>query len=85
MAMSPARSLPSLKQAPCLEFSPGPGSVPVQRQLSQEELAVIANPNRSYVGVIEREEKPPTVDTIERLAEALDAPVGDLLICRSNR
>jgi len=43
-----------------------------QKGLSQEELALQAGINRNYVGQIEREEKSPTVDVIEKLARPLD-------------
>lgn len=42
-----------------------------QKGFSQEELADFAGINRNYVGQIEREEKSPTVDVIEKLAMAL--------------
>ena len=42
-----------------------------QRGLSQEELADGAGLNRNYVGMIEREENSPTVDTLEKLAAVL--------------
>jgi len=41
--------------------------------LSQEELADRAEINRNYVGMIERSENAATVDTLEKLSEALDA------------
>lgn len=43
-----------------------------QKGLSQDELAFQAGINRNYVGQIEREEKSPTVDIIEKLAIALE-------------
>ena len=43
-----------------------------QKGLSQEELAFQAGINRNYVGQIEREEKSPTVDVIEKLAYSLE-------------
>ena len=43
-----------------------------QKGLSQEELAHQAGINRNYVGQIEREEKSPTVDTLEKLASTLE-------------
>ncbi len=49
-----------------------------ERGLSQEELADRAGLNRNYVGMIEREENAPTVDTLESLAEALGISVTDL-------
>jgi transcriptional regulator with XRE-family HTH domain len=39
--------------------------------LSQEELADLAGLNRNYIGMVEREENAPTVDTLEVLARAL--------------
>jgi transcriptional regulator with XRE-family HTH domain len=42
-----------------------------QKDFTQEELADIAGINRNYIGQIEREEKSPTVDVIEKLAKAL--------------
>jgi transcriptional regulator with XRE-family HTH domain len=42
-----------------------------QKGLSQEELAFQAGINRNYVGQIEREEKSPTVDVVEKLCASL--------------
>ena len=50
-----------------------------QKGLSQEELAFHAGINRNYVGQIEREEKSPTVDVIEKLCGALDCTPTMLL------
>ncbi|WP_375460834.1 helix-turn-helix domain-containing protein [uncultured Enterovirga sp.] len=41
--------------------------------------ARIAAPNRNYVGMIEREENAPTVDTLEKLAEVLQVEPTSLL------
>ena len=43
-----------------------------QKGFTQEELADLAGINRNYVGQIEREEKSPTIDLLERLVVALD-------------
>jgi len=43
-----------------------------QRGFTQEELADRAGINRNYVGQIEREEKSPTVDVVEKLARSLE-------------
>lgn len=51
----------------------------VRHAISQEALAVDAGVDRSYVGRIERGVENPTVETLEKLAAALDAPVADLL------
>ena len=42
-----------------------------QKGLSQEDLAFQAGINRNYVGQIEREEKSPTIDIIEKLCGPL--------------
>ncbi|WP_340584132.1 helix-turn-helix domain-containing protein [Brucella pseudogrignonensis] len=42
------------------------------RSMSQEELAHRAQLNRNYVGMLEREEYAVSVDTLEKLAAALD-------------
>ena len=41
------------------------------RGLTQEELAGQAGLNRNYVGMVERAENSPTVDTLEDLAKVL--------------
>ena len=49
----------------------------LERGLSQEELADLAEVNRNYIGMIERGENSPTVDMIERIAKALGTdPAG---------
>ena len=52
----------------------------VKRALSQEALAVDAGVDRSYVGRIERGVENPTVETLDRLAAALDVAVAELLL-----
>ena len=49
------------------------------RGLSQEELAGQAGLNRNYVGMIEREENAPTVDTLEVLAKVLKVEAQEFL------
>ena len=51
-----------------------------QKGLSQEELAFQAGINRNYVGQIEREEKSPTVDMIEKLAMTIGVKPEELLV-----
>jgi transcriptional regulator with XRE-family HTH domain len=50
-----------------------------QRNLSQEQLAYLANVHRTYVGMIERAEKNITLLSIEKIAKALDVEINDLL------
>ena len=41
------------------------------RGYTQEELSELAGINRNYTGMIEREERSPTVDMLEKIAKAL--------------
>jgi len=47
--------------------------------LTQEALADLADVNRNYVGLIEREENSASVDVLESLARALKIDPTDLL------
>jgi transcriptional regulator with XRE-family HTH domain len=47
--------------------------------LSQAKLAELACVTPNYVGLIERGERLPTLDTLVRLAKALDVEPGELL------
>jgi transcriptional regulator with XRE-family HTH domain len=48
-----------------------------KRGLTQEELADLAELNRNYVGMIERQENAASVDTLEALAKSLQVdPFG---------
>ncbi len=46
---------------------------------SQEELAFKAGLNRAYVGYIERGERKPSVDTLDKIAKALHIKISFLL------
>jgi transcriptional regulator with XRE-family HTH domain len=43
----------------------------LERGHTQEELSELAGINRNYTGMIERGERSPTVDMLEKLAKAL--------------
>ena len=47
--------------------------------ISQEELAHRANLHRTYIGMIERAEKNITLVNIEKIANALEVKIQDLL------
>ena len=47
--------------------------------LSQEELAFKANLHRTYIGMIERAEKNITLINIEKIANALEVKIEDLI------
>jgi len=49
-----------------------------RRSVSQEKLAARAGLNRTYISKIERGQRNITLDTITRLAEALECPITEL-------
>lgn len=49
------------------------------RELSQIELARMSSLSARYVGILERSEKSPTIDTVQALAEALDVEPAQLI------
>jgi transcriptional regulator with XRE-family HTH domain len=51
----------------------------LELELSQEELAHLAGLHRTYIGGVERGERNPTIDSMERLADAVRCDVIELL------
>ena len=49
------------------------------KDISQEKLAEIAGVHRTYVGMIERAEKNITLRNMEKIANALNVKIKDLL------
>lgn len=50
-----------------------------ERGMSQEALALDAGLHRTFVAHVERQARNISLDNIERLAKALNVPVGELL------
>lgn len=50
-----------------------------KQHLSQEKLADLANLHRTYIGLIERAEKNPSLITIYKIAKALNVDINDLI------
>lgn len=50
-----------------------------QKGLSQEQLSFKANLHRTYIGMIERAEKNITLINIQKIAEALEVEIVELL------
>lgn len=51
-----------------------------QKQITQERLALDADLNRAYVGYIERGERKPSMETLEKLAKVLKVKIHELFI-----
>lgn len=51
----------------------------VEMSLSQEELAHIADSNRTYISDVERGTRNPSIEVVERIANALNVSMGHLL------
>jgi transcriptional regulator with XRE-family HTH domain len=51
----------------------------VERGISQERLAADSGVDRAYVGGIERQTENPTIEVLDKLAEALEVEIGELL------
>jgi len=50
-----------------------------QKGFSQEQLALRAEINGSYMGQVERGEKSPTIDILSKIAHALQCPLEQLV------
>ena len=50
-----------------------------QRGVSQEQLAFICNVHRTYIGMLERAERNPTIISIIKVAKGLNVPLEQLL------
>lgn len=48
------------------------------RDISQERLALKVDLNRAYIGYIERGERKPSVDTLEKIAKGLGVKLFEL-------
>jgi transcriptional regulator with XRE-family HTH domain len=52
----------------------------VLKGISQEKLAADAAVDRAYLGGLERQEENPTIDLLDRIADALSVPIGDFFL-----
>jgi transcriptional regulator with XRE-family HTH domain len=57
----------------------------LERGYTQEELSELAGIDRNYTGMIERRERSPTVDTLEKIAKALEIDPAKLLTARTSQ
>ena len=56
-----------------------------EKGLSQEELAHKADLHRTYIGMIERAEKNITLLNIEKIANALEVNINELMILNNGQ
>jgi len=52
----------------------------VREGLSQERLAADAAIDRAYLGGLERQEENPTIDLLDRIADALSVSISDFFV-----
>ena len=62
-----------------IKFGDRVREIRTQKGLSQEQLAHLADVHRTYIGMIERAEKNITLINIEKIANALQINIKDLL------
>jgi transcriptional regulator with XRE-family HTH domain len=70
---------PKKKSAANIALGAAARSLRTERRLAQEAFAVRAGMDRSYYGAIERGEFNVTLDTIMKIAAALEVPAASLL------
>lgn len=68
-----------LKQNILIKFGERVREIRKEKGLSQEELAHKADLHRTYIGMIERAEKNITLINIEKIANALEVNIKELL------
>jgi transcriptional regulator with XRE-family HTH domain len=71
--------MPSKKSAANVALGAAARAMRVERGLPQESLAALARIDRSYYGAIERGEFNVSLDTIVKIADALEVPASSLL------
>lgn len=67
------------KKLPTTVFGEVLQELRLQRDLTQDQFAELANTERSHISALERAEKGPALATIFSLADALNIPAGELI------
>ena len=62
-----------------IKFGERVKEIRISKNLSQEQLAHLADVHRTYIGMIERAEKNITLVNIEKIAKALNVNISELL------
>ncbi len=67
------------KKSISIKFGDKVREIRVSQNLSQEQLAHLADVHRTYIGMVERAEKNITLVNIEKIAQALNVNITELL------
>ncbi len=67
------------KKSISIKFGEKVREVRTSQNLSQEQLAHLADVHRTYIGMVERAEKNITLVNIEKIAKALNINITELL------
>lgn len=54
-------------------------TIRAEKGLSQEDLALLCGIDRTYIGRIERLERSPSIDILEKIAKGLNISISELL------
>ena len=73
------------KQEILIQFGNKVREIRKEKGFSQEELAHRANLHRTYIGMIERAEKNITLLNIEKIANALEVNINELMILNNGK
>ncbi len=69
----------TIKRDILIRFGKKVREIRIEKGLSQEQLSFSADLHRTYIGMIERAEKNITLVNIEKIANALDININDLM------
>lgn len=69
----------NLKRDVLIKFGEKVRDIRKEKGLSQEQLSFKAELHRTYIGMIERAEKNITLVNIEKIANALEVSINDLM------
>ena len=75
----------NLKHNISIKFGSRVREIRKEKKLSQEELAVKANLHRTYIGMIERAEKNITLLNIEKIANALEISINEIMVFNNGK
>jgi len=75
----------TIKRDILIKFGEKVREIRKQKGLSQEQLSFKAELHRTYLGMIERAEKNITLVNIEKIANALETSINDLMNFKSGK